>query len=52
MLNICLTKTKPTQTPVGIDADTTELENQIDQLVYQPYDLTEEEIEIVENSIK
>lgn len=33
-------------------ADTTELENQIDQLVYQLYDLTEEEIAIVENSIK
>lgn len=28
--------------------DTTELENQIDQLVYQLYDLTEEEIEIIE----
>jgi hypothetical protein len=30
-------------------ADTTDLENQIDQLVYQLYDLTEEEIEIIEN---
>ena len=30
-------------------ADTTELENEIDQLVYQLYDLTEEEIEIIEN---
>jgi len=29
-------------------ADTTELENQIDQLVYQLYELTEEEIKIVE----
>ena len=29
-------------------ADTTDLENQIDQLVYQLYDLTEEEIQIVE----
>ncbi|HAK00208.1 MAG TPA: type II restriction endonuclease, partial [Bacteroidales bacterium] len=29
-------------------ADTTDLENQIDQLVYQLYDLTEEEIKIVE----
>jgi hypothetical protein len=28
--------------------DTTDLENQIDQLVYQLYDLTEEEIRIVE----
>ncbi len=33
-------------------ADTTALESQIDQLVYQLYDLTEEEIEIVENSGK
>lgn len=33
-------------------ADTTELENEIDQLVYQLYDLTEEEIEIIENSRK
>ena len=33
-------------------ADTTELENQIDQLVYQLYDLTEEEIAIVEVSNK
>jgi adenine-specific DNA-methyltransferase len=32
--------------------DTTELENQIDQLVYQLYDLTEEEIQIVEDSFK
>jgi type II restriction/modification system DNA methylase subunit YeeA len=31
------------------NADTSELENQIDQLVYQLYDLTEEEIKIVEN---
>jgi adenine-specific DNA-methyltransferase len=31
-------------------ADTTELESQIDQLVYQLYDLTEEEIKIIENS--
>jgi hypothetical protein len=29
-------------------ADTTDLENQIDQLVYQLYELTEEEIKIVE----
>ncbi|MBC7407678.1 MAG: Eco57I restriction-modification methylase domain-containing protein, partial [Arcicella sp.] len=29
-------------------ADTTELENQIDQLVYQLYDLNEEEIKIIE----
>ncbi len=30
-------------------ADTADLENQIDQLVYQLYDLTEEEIKIIEN---
>jgi len=34
------------------DADTKNLESQIDQLVYKLYDLTPEEIEIVENSIK
>lgn len=28
--------------------DTTELENQIDQLVYQLYELTDEEIKIIE----
>ncbi|MFN7488182.1 MAG: class I SAM-dependent DNA methyltransferase [Chryseotalea sp.] len=32
------------------DEDITNLENQIDQLVYKLYDLTEEEIKIVENS--
>jgi hypothetical protein len=37
------------QTPT---ADTTEIESQIDQLVYKLYDLTEEEIAIVENSTK
>ena len=31
-------------------ANTTDLENKIDQLVYQLYDLTEEEIRIIENS--
>lgn len=34
------------------DADTKNLESQIDQLVYKLYDLTPEEIEIVENSNK
>ncbi|MEM6643189.1 MAG: TaqI-like C-terminal specificity domain-containing protein [Bacteroidota bacterium] len=34
------------------EADTTALEAEIDQLVYQLYDLTEEEIEIVENAVK
>jgi hypothetical protein len=33
-------------------ADTIALETQIDQLVYQLYGLTEEEIEIIENSVK
>lgn len=32
--------------------DTTALEAQIDQLVYQLYDLTEEEIAIIEASLK
>jgi type II restriction/modification system DNA methylase subunit YeeA len=32
------------------DNETTDLENQIDQLVYQLYDLTEEEIAIVEGT--
>lgn len=32
--------------------DTTDLENQIDQLVYQLYDLTDEEIKIIENGLK
>ncbi len=31
-------------------ADTTDLENQIDQLVYELYELTEEEIKIIENN--
>lgn len=35
-----------------VTADVKELENQIDQLVYQLYDLTAEEIEIIENSVK
>ena len=32
------------------DTDTTDLENQIDQLVYKLYKLTEEEIKIIENA--
>jgi adenine-specific DNA-methyltransferase len=32
------------------ETDTSNLENQIDQLVYQLYDLTEEEIKIIENT--
>jgi adenine-specific DNA-methyltransferase len=32
--------------------DISTYENQIDQLVYQLYDLTTEEIEIIENSVK
>ena len=31
--------------------DTSHLENKIDQLVYELYDLTEEEIELVESSV-
>ena len=31
-------------------ADTADLENQIDQLVYQLYDLTEEEVKIIEGN--
>lgn len=34
------------------DADIDDLENEIDQLVYQLYELTEEEIKIVEESVK
>jgi len=34
------------------EADTTDLETQIDQLVYQLYDLTEEEIKIIESGVK
>jgi hypothetical protein len=34
------------------DADTKQLEKEIDQLVYGLYDLTPEEIEIIENSSK
>jgi restriction endonuclease S subunit len=36
----------------NLDADTSELENKIDQLVFQLYELTEEEIKIVEESVK
>lgn len=32
------------------DSDTSDLENQIDQLVYKLYDLSEEEIKIIENA--
>jgi type I restriction-modification system DNA methylase subunit len=35
-----------------IKVDTTELENQIDQLVYKLYELTDEEIKVVEESLK
>ena len=34
-----------------IEADTSELEEEIDQLVYELYGLSEEEIEIVEESV-
>src|SRR5690554_3343386 len=35
-----------------INSETTDLENEIDQLIYQLFDLTESEIEIIENSGK
>jgi hypothetical protein len=35
-----------------VNADTGDFESQIDQLVYQLYDLTEDEIEVIENSAK
>ena len=35
---------------VDVESDTNQLEFQIDQLVYELYDLTEEEIEIIENA--
>jgi len=34
------------------EIDTTDLENQIDQMVYKLYDLTAEEIKIIENEVK
>lgn len=34
------------------ESETTALENEINQLVYQLYNLTEEEIEIIENNVK
>jgi len=34
------------------DNDTIEIEKKIDQLVYQLYNLTAEEIEIIENGVK
>ena len=33
------------------EADTSALENEIDQLVYELYDITDEEIKIIEDSI-
>ena len=35
---------------INISADTTDLESEIDQIVYQLYDLSEEEIKIIENN--
>ena len=40
------------QKSFDLQSDTTELETQIDQLVYKLYDLTEEEIALVEASVK
>jgi len=42
----CLTKDEEENT------DTTDLENQIDEMVYKLYDLTNEEIAIIEGSEK
>jgi len=47
-----LTKSILTLKKQNKDADTQNLESQIDQLVYKLYDLTPEEVEIVENSSK
>lgn len=41
-----------TKKSIPESTDTTDLENQIDQLVYQLYDLTDEEIKIIENGVK
>ena len=40
------------QKKLNNDASTISLENEIDQLVYQLYDLTEEEIKIIESGVK
>ena len=45
LVELAITKREQNQ-----QADISELENKIDQLVYQLYDLTEEEIAIVEGS--
>ena len=37
------------QKKLNAKANTTEVENEINELVYQLYDLTEEEINIIEN---
>ncbi len=47
-----LVKTVMANKKANEKADTTDLENQIDQMVYQLYELTEEEISIIENSSK
>jgi adenine-specific DNA-methyltransferase len=45
-----LVKTVMEKKKLNETADTTDLENQIDQLVYRLYDLTQEEIAIIENA--
>ena len=36
----------------NFNIDTTEIENNLDKLIYELYDLTEEEIAIIENSTR
>ncbi len=45
-------QTNTWQQRVFVSADTTDLENQIDEMIYQLYELTEEEIAIIEVSSK
>ena len=47
-----LVKTVIEKKKLNENSNTTDLENQIDQLVYRIYELTEEEIAIIENSTK
>jgi adenine-specific DNA-methyltransferase len=47
---ITLTKSILSKKELNINANTTDLESQIDQLVYKLYDLTEEEIKIIETT--
>jgi len=49
---VCLTQQILDIKQANNSAETTDLENQIDQLVYQLYELTDGEIAIIENSTK